>query len=110
MRRWAITCITAAVVLAAAFVLYIIGRTGGDTVVVSVDGAEYTRAPLSTHEIIEVTDNDSRCINRIVINNGCVCMEYADCPDQVCVKTGTVKSGDIVCLPHRVIVSVTGNG
>ena len=77
---------------------------------VSVDGTEYTRVPLSTCEIIEVTDENGRCINRIAVNNGSVCMEYADCPDQVCVKTGTVKAGDIVCLPHRVIVSVTGNG
>ena len=108
MKRRVITVITAAAVLATALILYIIGMAGGDTVIVSVDGIEYARVPLDSYDVVEVTDTEGKCINRIVINNGTVFMEHADCPDQVCVKTGAVKSGDIVCLPHRVVVSITG--
>ena len=37
-------------------------------------------------------------------------MERADCPDQVCVRQGAVRyNGEsIVCLPHRLIVSIEG--
>ena len=37
-------------------------------------------------------------------------MKDADCPDRLCVKQGSIsKNGEsIVCLPHKVIVTVTG--
>ena len=37
-------------------------------------------------------------------------MTHADCPDQICVKTGSIsRSGQsIVCAPNRVVVTVTG--
>ncbi len=38
-----------------------------------------------------------------------VWMEHADCPDQLCVKQGKIKSGNlsIICLPNRVTVTLT---
>ena len=38
-------------------------------------------------------------------------MEDADCPDKVCVKTGKIKSPGqtVVCLPHRVVIEITGD-
>ena len=41
--------------------------------------------------------------NEILIINGCVSMIHADCPDQNCVKAGTIcKSGQIIaCLPNK---------
>ena len=48
--------------------------------------------------------------NRIVIQDNAVYMSDADCPDKLCVHTGTIhKTGEtIVCLPHRVVVEITG--
>ena len=39
-------------------------------------------------------------------------MEEADCPDGTCVRQGAIQSpGEtIVCLPHRVTVTIVGNG
>ena len=39
-----------------------------------------------------------------------VCVEYADCPTQSCVRTGKItRAGEsIVCLPNRVIVTLEG--
>ena len=108
MKKLWITCLTVAAVLAVALVLYLIGMSGGDTVSVSVNGTEYATASLDEETIIEVTDGNGKVINRVVVENGAVRMAYADCPDQICVHTGTVKAGQIVCLPHRVIVTVTG--
>ena len=66
-------------------------------VTVSVDGTELIESP-------------GGGTNRLVIKDGAVHMEEASCPDKVCIKQGTIsKTGQsIVCLPNRVIVTITG--
>jgi hypothetical protein len=48
--------------------------------------------------------------NLLSIHDGKVTMEAADCPDQICVHhipiSGSKES--IICLPHQLVVSVTG--
>lgn len=46
--------------------------------------------------------------NLIVADNGRVQVAAADCPDQVCVRTGWVSAApqQIVCLPYRVVIKV----
>ncbi len=46
--------------------------------------------------------------NLIVADDGRVRMAEADCPDQICVRTGWVSAApqQIVCLPYRVVVKV----
>lgn len=46
--------------------------------------------------------------NLIVAENGRVRVAEADCPDQVCVRTGWVSLApqQIVCLPYRVVIKV----
>lgn len=48
--------------------------------------------------------------NVIRIENGAVHMAEADCPDQICVKKGTVyKNGEmIICLPNDLFVEIRG--
>lgn len=48
--------------------------------------------------------------NTVVIENGFVYMESADCPDKTCVHVGKIsKTGQrIVCLPNRVVIEVLG--
>ena len=50
--------------------------------------------------------------NKVVVMNGEVKIEEANCPDRLCVKSGAIRvSGQtIVCLPHRVVVRLTGTG
>lgn len=90
------------------FVLLIIakGRSSGDQVVIKIDGNEYARYSLNTDQVIEIDNEHGK--NTIVIENGAVKMEYADCPDGYCISKGTVSmNGDtIVCLPHRLVVEV----
>lgn len=46
----------------------------------------------------------------ILVEKGRIRFEEADCPDQVCVKTGWLsKKGDMaVCLPNRTIIKIEG--
>ena len=108
-RRRDILLILLPLLLAAALwaALRLGGRTGG-SVTVRANGAVVAVLPL---------DRDDRFLwegeqgtNLLVIENGTVRMEDADCPDRLCVHQGAVsREGEsIVCLPHKLTATVTG--
>ena len=83
--------------------------TAGETVIISVDGEVLYELPLveDTELLIETEDGN----NLLIIQNGRVWMEEADCPDKLCVEHSAIsRSGQsIICLPHKVVVSISGN-
>lgn len=83
----------------------------GEMVVVKVDGNVVKEISLNENTAFDIEGYQGG-INRIVIEDGNVAMADADCPDKLCVHTGKIKkTGEtIVCLPHRVVVEITGNG
>ena len=47
--------------------------------------------------------------NIVTVKEGKIAVTKADCPDQYCVKQGFCNSGEqIVCLPHKLIISFVG--
>lgn len=78
-------------------------------VTVSVDGAEVMTLDLN-QDCDEIIESPGGGTNRLVIKDGAVHMEEASCPDKVCIKQGAVSETgqSIVCLPNRVIVTITG--
>ena len=48
--------------------------------------------------------------NLLVIRDGTASVTEADCPDKLCVGMGKIRySGQsIICLPHEVVISITG--
>lgn len=74
-------------------------------VVITVNGGEYGSYPLITDAVIKVNEH-----NMVVIRDGAVWMEEADCPDRLCINQGKIKkSGQtIICLPNRVMVTIKG--
>lgn len=71
---------------------------------------------LRTVSLVENTEFIIECAdgyNTVTIKNGAVMISAADCPDQVCVRTGAISGGavPIVCLPHRLEIRVVnGDG
>ena len=49
--------------------------------------------------------------NLISVADGTVTMEEADCKDQICVHHKPISSAgeSIICLPHRLVVEITGD-
>jgi hypothetical protein len=49
--------------------------------------------------------------NLVELTGNGVFVKEANCPDQICVKWGKIsKTGQtIVCLPHKVVISIIGN-
>ena len=82
----------------------------GTFVQVSVEGKSV--------KLFAITDKiDLKCegvggYNRLRVENGKAWIEEADCPDGICQHHAPIsRTGDsIICLPHRLTVTVIGDG
>ncbi len=91
---------------AAGFLLFSALKTGGDTVVVLIDGVESASYPLGVDtEVVIKTEGGT---NTLVISGGSAYVKTADCPDGICAAHRPVKNvGEtIVCLPHSLVIKV----
>ena len=83
-------------------------RQSGGYVSVQMDGQTVMELPLS--EDTQVLLGEDGHTNTLVIRNGTARVAEATCPDQICVRQGAVQyeGESIVCLPHKLVVSVEG--
>ncbi len=98
-------------VIAAALMIWgvsALGRREGGYAVVTVDGEEWGRYPLSRPAEIEIAT--AYGVNSLVIADGKAGVTDADCPDRLCVSQKDIRyEGEtIVCLPHKLIVRIEG--
>lgn len=84
----------------------VFGRKEAANVTVQVDGNIYGTYDLSEDQEIKIDDT-----NILVIHDGKADMISADCPDQICVNQKAISydGESIVCLPNKVIVTVTSD-
>lgn len=106
--------ILAAVILiiAVAGLLFVkLTKAPGNNVVVKIDGRDVVTYSLSKNVRYEIKtgDNDEH-INVLVIEDGKAYITEANCPDGICKEYKPVSyvGETIVCLPHKVVVEVTG--
>ena len=90
------------------FLLFMPGKAG-NTVVVTVDNKEEARFPLDTDR--EYTIKTKKGVNYLKISGGLASITDADCPDKLCVHQRSIqKKGEtLVCLPHKVVVSISSD-
>ena len=98
--------------LAASAVLTL-GGDSGNTVEITVGGELYGTYPLSVDRTIVVSDDpdaDGADYNSVEIKDGSVRVTSASCKNQVCVKHDAItRSGEsIICLPNKMVVTITG--
>ena len=81
-------------------------RTLGDTVVVTVNGEIFGEYSLNENRTVEITNGDG--YNLLVIRDGMVSIEEANCPDGICSSHRPVQHNgeSIICLPNKVVVEV----
>ena len=89
--------------------LYLLNSEHGDTVNIIQNGEIIYTIDLSASEDRKIEVEYQGRKNIIQIYNHQICVSDADCPDQICMKTGYLKSGTIpiVCLPNKLIISYT---
>lgn len=109
LRRNDIILAVIVMVIALGAILYMqVNKQSGGEVTITVGGEVYRKLPLGKDDRLEIKDADGDD-NVVVIKDGKVTMESANCPDQVCVKHGPIqyKGETIVCLPHKLVVEIT---
>ena len=89
--------------------LFFNGRktTPGSSVVVEVDGKTVASYPLDTDGVFVLNGGT----NTLEIKDGRARISDADCPNMQCVRQGWISRGgqSIVCLPNKLIVTVTSS-
>ena len=72
------------------------------------NGRETARYALSEDRTVRIEGEGG--YNLLVIEGGEVYLSEADCPTQLCMKTGKIRYAgqSIVCLPHKLAVRITG--
>ena len=104
-HKYDITLISVLVLISLVLLaVFSLGRKHGDTVKVTVNGETFGVYSLDKDAIIDINGT-----NLLVIKDKEAYMESADCPNLTCVKHHPIsKSGQsIICLPNRVVVTVT---
>ncbi len=96
-------------ILLAAAALWLVLRPGGEGAwaVVSVDGEISARYPLDVDRTVTIGEGN---YNVLQISDGQAAVIDANCGDLTCVHMGRIsRQGEsIVCLPHRLVISISG--
>jgi hypothetical protein len=103
------TLVGVLLVLSGALALFLLlTRQDGGIVRVQVDGETVMELPLDRDT--QVVLGEGEHTNTLVIQNGTAQVVEASCPDRVCVRHGAIQyeGESIVCLPHRLVVSIEG--
>ncbi len=116
-KNWvviAVIFLAAALLLAMTFLQRPMTAVEEDTVIISVDGKEYARVPLSKPRTVTVTQEDGS-VNVVEVSDHGAVMAHSTCDNQLCVKMGEVTVDNwefrpnqqfIICLPNRVSVEL----
>ena len=81
-------------------------REAGYVSITKADGSKEFYSLATDGEIIIETDNGGR--NVLVIHNGTADITAANCPNQDCVRQKEISltNESIVCLPHKLVISI----
>lgn len=79
-----------------------------DMVEITVNGELYGSYPLSADTVLDIST--SYGYNRVVIANGAVSVTESDCHNHDCQHFPSIsRAGQVImCLPHRLVISVSG--
>ena len=114
VRRTGFWVAVIAVILAGSIAAWMLlsGRTEGGTARIYQDGVLLDTIDLSVVEegyTLTVDDPDGG-YNVIQVEPGRIRVLEADCPDQICVRQGWISTSaaPVVCLPHALVIEITG--
>lgn len=117
MKKWDVIIIVTLIVISfiPEGVMFItsINKYSDSYVEIYSQGELYKKLPLKKDfKKVTFTVKNELGQNVVEINNGEVKVVDADCHDKICVKAhGISKPGEsIICLPHKVVVRVIGQG
>ena len=83
---------------------------GAVQIVVTVDGKSYGTYSLKREQVIRIETEYG--YNELTIKDGKAGVTASDCKNQVCVHSMAISQNgqSIICLPHKLIIQITGSG
>lgn len=80
----------------------------GDTVLISIDGAQYGSYPLSEDRNLSIDSEYGH--NLVCISKGTVSVIESDCHNHDCERFGAISmpAQSIMCLPHHLLIRIIG--
>lgn len=97
----------AAMLLSSLFIV----RSGGERVVISVNGENYASYNFSDIDGVKTVEvkTEFGC-NTVKIDKNSAWIEESDCPDKLDIKAGKISKTNqmIVCIPNRLMVEIKG--
>jgi len=110
--RWLIAVILAVSLLGIGCSWYYFFRASGAAYAeVYLDGrlVRTMKVAPGLHE--ELRLGDSEHYNVIEVRDGGIRVRESDCPDQICVRSGWIRTypQQLVCVPYRVVVKMVNN-
>ncbi len=81
----------------------------GERVIITINGKAYASYNLKNETKTIKVDTEFGS-NTVRIEDGCVFVEEASCPDKIDVKMGKISKTNqkIVCLPNRLMIEIAG--
>lgn len=114
-NKFWLALLAAILAVSAAAAVFVYTRTPSGTVaVVTLDGQEVHRVDLSwVSEGYALSYTGKNGITNVVeVSPGAIRVREADCPDQICVRQGWIRTGvaPIVCLPNSLVIEIKNGG
>lgn len=106
--KWVFVFLILCVLCVSLHIVHTKGQSG-KTAVIKQNGKVIKTIDLSAvSEPYEIKAEGDGGYNIILIEKDKISVKDADCPDRLCVKQGAIDGGayPIVCLPHRLTVSI----
>ena len=109
-KHWVVLFSLVAAVCVTAIVLFPLPQPVASCAELYQNGTLIRTVPLDEDARFVITAPDGGR-NTIVVSEGRIRVEQADCPENLCVRQGWSRTADypIVCLPHGLVITPKGS-
>lgn len=106
--KWLIGLLLVAAVAGIGLNMAVISTASGQEAHISKNGQPVGTLQLRQGYHEELHLGEAVGYNVVEADNGRIRVKAADCPDQLCVRTGWIRVSpqQIVCLPYRVVIKI----
>ncbi len=102
---WMLIFLNLALVLLAIYLAMQVFPNGEKTAYVYSDGALVQTLPLNEDTQITIKSPNGG-ENALTVRGGKIAVTESDCKNQICVHTGAVQSGTIICAPNKLVIII----
>ncbi|HMM22807.1 MAG TPA: NusG domain II-containing protein [Selenomonadales bacterium] len=106
--KWLIGLLFAGAVGGIGLNMAVLSTASGQEAHISKNGQPMETIPLRPGYHEELRLGGATGYNLVEADNGRIRVKEADCPDQLCVRSGWIRVSpqQIVCLPYRVVIKI----